>query len=281
MKKYFKRRSLALTGKITLALLATSAVGAGCSSSDAAEAGSASAHAFSTDAMVYNGDGAWSTEVTSLESILKSNGATYREVTSDDLNGMSAQDMSQYGAFVWPGGEGGTMSDSLTTATKANIREAVQSLGVNYIGFCAGSFVAVAPTPAPGKDPDYGIGVVNGPDLQYYQLEAQFEASGQTDIAMTEESFADGTKRDLVWYGGPVVPSGPNMVIAKYPTGDAAISQMKSGNGWVVLSGVHPAAPQSLIDEFGLNDPDGTSFDIAWKLLNDAIHVQPLPTFPS
>ena len=61
--------------------------------------------------------------------------------------------------------------------------------------------MGVAPAPKPGKDVSYGLGIVAGPELEYYYLENQ-----GTEIAMTLASFPDGSKRDLLWYGGPVTP---------------------------------------------------------------------------
>ena len=230
--------------------------------------------AYSTDVMVFNGAGAWQDEVTSLESILTTNGATYREVNSADLDAMSVDDIAKFGLLIFPGGAGGTEAAGISVATHANLREAVQVRGVSYLGFCAGAFIAVAPAPAAGQDVSYGVGVVAGPVLGYYTLENQ----GVT-IAMTLESFPDGSTRDLIWYGGPVTPNTPNGVIAKYPTGDPAISEMWSGKGFVILSGPHPAAPQSTRDAFGLVDTDGLDFTLAWQLISAALNQTILPTF--
>lgn len=237
------------------------------------------ARAFSSDILLYVGDGAWSTEVTSLRALFAERGATYKEVSSARLNQMTAEEMAQYGAFVWPGGQGGTMSRSLTTSAKDNIRKAVRQYGVGYVGFCAGAFVAVAPTPAAGQAPSYGISVVDGPELEYYYLEEELTRAGRSDIAMTVHTFADGTSRDIVWYGGPMTPAIPGSVVAKYPDGTPAISQMWSGQGWVILAGAHPAAPQSFRDSNGLDDADGTDMDTAWTLINAAVHQIELPTF--
>ncbi|MBI3556663.1 MAG: hypothetical protein HY074_10405 [Deltaproteobacteria bacterium] len=231
---------------------------------------------FTTDALVFNGTGTWSPEPSSLESILSSHGATYREVSSAELNEMSVDDLSQFGAIVWPGGIALKQANSLSATTKDNLRRAVQERGVSWIGFCAGAFIAAAPAE---HNASYTIGIVDTPLLDMYYLEQQLERAGKTDISMTMESFPDGSKRDLVWYGGPITPSGHNMVIAKYPTGDAAISQMWSGNGFLILSGVHPGAPQSTRRYFSLVDSDGTDFDLAWTLLEAAINQKALPTF--
>lgn len=229
---------------------------------------------FRTDVMLFTGDGSWATEVYSLEDILSSNGASYEEVDSDQLDAMSVDEISQYGLVLFPGGMGGEESGSLSTTTHANLREAVQEKGVSYLGICAGAFIAVAPAPAAGQDVNYGLGVVNGPSLNYYHLEDE-----GTDIAMTLYSFADGKKADILWYGGPITPNIPGGVIAKYPDGNPAITQMWSGKGFVMLVGGHPTATEETLDVLGVSSSDGTHQDIAWNLIDAAIHRNPMKAF--
>jgi glutamine amidotransferase-like uncharacterized protein len=97
------------------------------------------------------------------------------------------------------------------------------------------------------------------------------------DYEMTEDSFASGQTLDILWYGGPVTP---NMgVIAKYPDGEPAISEMMSGTGFVVLSGVHPTASAETLSSLGMVSSDGTHQDIAWDLINAALTRKGLATF--
>jgi glutamine amidotransferase-like uncharacterized protein len=222
--------------------------------------------------MLFAGSGTWGTEVSNLENIMDSHGMSYQVVTSAQLNAMSVDQIAQFGLLIFPGGSGGTEADSLTSQTHANLREAVQVRGVSYIGFCAGSFIAQAPAPASGGDVSYGLGVVNGPELDYYYLENQ-----GTDIAMTLLTFADGSTQDILWYGGPVTPSTAGGVIAKYPDGNPAITELWSGKGFVILSGVHPTANQATLSALGVSSTDGTHQDTAYNLLNAALHQQPMP----
>jgi hypothetical protein len=46
------------------------------------------------------------------------------------------------------------------------------------------------------------------------------------------------------WEDGPAL-KGWGDVVAKYPDGTPAIVEARAGEGWVVLSGVHPEAPES------------------------------------
>lgn len=236
---------------------------------------------FKTDALVYNGTGAWSAEIPGIEKVLSDNGASYDAVSSSQLNAMTLDEIAQYGTIIWPGGYGNIQTNSIDSATRAKLRQAVQERGVSWVGFCAGAFVAVSPAPPLGQDPVYGFSIVNAPQMKYYYLEDEFVKQGREsqDWSMTLETFADGSKRDLLWYGGPVTPSAPNTVVAKYPNGDAAISQVWSGNGLVILSAVHPAAPASVASSFGLNDSDGTDYELAWKIIAAAIKQKDLRTF--
>lgn len=226
------------------------------------------------DALLFNGKGVWADEVASLKNILSSHGASFQEVTSDELDRMSLDELSQFKMLIFPGGGGSTQANSLGADTHARLRAVVQERGVSYIGFCAGAFIAVAPAPEAGKDVSYGLGIVDGPILDYYYLENQGKL-----ISMTLESFADGTKRDLVWYGGPVTPNASGGVVAKYPNGDPAITQIWSGKGFVMLSAIHPAAPQRIRDLYGLRDSDGLDYDLTWKLLDSTMNQRPLQAF--
>lgn len=234
----------------------------------------ATPRAFKTDALLFNGQGTWSTEVSSLMNIMHEHGMTYKAVGSAELDGMSVDEIAEYGMLIIPGGSGGTIAGSVSADTHARLREAVQKRGVGYIGFCAGAFVAAAPAPAPGRDVSYGFGVVDGPVMDYYYLENQ-----GTSMAMTMATFADGSKRDLLWYGGPVTPNTPGGVIAKYPNGDPAITQIWSGKGFVIVSGPHPAAPRSVSSSSGLKDSDGEDFDLTWTLLSAVLQQKPLQAF--
>jgi glutamine amidotransferase-like uncharacterized protein len=277
-----KIRRFAAPVAVVAALFAFSSCDGSASGSDLTNTGDPSAlnepransagRTWKIDALLFAGSGTWGTEVTNLKNILNAHGASYQVVTSAQLNAMSVDDLAQFGLLIFPGGSGGTEAGSLSSQAHANLREAVQSRGVNYIGFCAGSFIAQAPAPAPGQDVSYGLGIVNGPVLDYYYLENQ-----GTDIAMTLLTFAGGATQDILWYGGPVTPNISGGVIAKYPDGNPAITELWSGNGFVILSGVHPTADQATLTAMGVSSSDGTHQDTAWNLIYSALHQQALP----
>ncbi len=228
---------------------------------------------FQIGALLFSGSGTWTSEVSSLENILSQHSLSYKKATSSEMNAMSVDDLSRFGMLIVPGGSGGSEGQSLTLQTHANLRKAVQKNGVGYVGFCAGAFIAVAPALEVASDSSY-LGVVDGPKLSYYFLENQGVA-----FAMTLESFSDGTTQDILWYGGPETPNLPGGVIAKYPDGSPAITQLWSGNGFVILSGVHPTATQSMLNSLGMVSSDGVHLTLVWELLNSALQQKPLPAF--
>ena len=93
--------------------------------------------------------------------------------------------------------------------------------------------------------------------------------------AMVDVKFADGSVRNLVWWGGPITPEWPGGVIARYETGDPAISQTWSGKGFVVVSSPHPEAPQGWRSTAG-TDSDGLDDDVAIQLIRAALDQKPL-----
>ena len=229
--------------------------------------------AFSTDFLVFTGSGTWGTEITDVEALISAQGHTFQEVSDSQLDAMAPADIAKFGVIYIPGGTGTTETAGVSAATHANLRTAVQSLGVSYVGFCAGAFVAVAPTPPPGGDVSYGFGVVNGAVLNDYAGPGTNAPSG---YEMTLEQFPDGSTQNILWYGGPVTPN--TGVVAKYPTGEPAVSEMWSGSGFVVIAGLHPDLSQASLNSLGVT-PATSSQDTAWKILNAALTQQPLPTF--
>jgi glutamine amidotransferase-like uncharacterized protein len=222
--------------------------------------------------LLFAGAGTWGTEVAALERILDAHDVSYDEVSSAELESMTEEELASYALILWPGGAGGTQAGSLSGAARIRVREAVQKSGVSWLGFCAGAFVAVGPRPAAGSNPSYGLGILEGDYLDYYYLENQ----GVT-AALTEYSFADGSSRDVLWYGGPVTPEIAGGVVARYPDGKPAITQAVSGQGFVILSAGHPAAPTSVASSFGLSDSDGADTELAWTLIRTAMERVPLP----
>jgi glutamine amidotransferase-like uncharacterized protein len=224
--------------------------------------------------LIYSGEGSWGSEVESLEAILYSHGTTYQSVNASELDQLSLDQLSAYALIIFPGGDAPTVARNLSRETHARLRAAVQISGISYLGFCAGAWLAVSPAPAPGQDVSYGLGVVDGPIQSPNYLSKQ-----GLEFAIVRAQFPGGRERELLWYGGPITPDLPNGVIAKYPDGTPAITQIHSGNGFVIVSGLHPTATGPILDVLGLSAPEAIAPDFAWALLDSAIRQKELPAF--
>ncbi len=227
-----------------------------------------------TDVLIYGGPGSWRAEIEALKRILYDHKATYEVFTPAQMNQMKIEDYDKYKAILFAGGDASVVRSALSSQTHANIREAVQSNGLNYLGFCAGAWIAVAPEAAPGEDVGYGIGVVKGP-----YLELNFLAKSGQEHTLDLASFPDGRRRNLLWYGGPVTPNISGKVVVKYSDGTPAISQIRSGKGLVVISGLHPAVTKQILDYIHIGNAEAIAPDFAWSLLEAVIKQKSLPTF--
>jgi glutamine amidotransferase-like uncharacterized protein len=232
--------------------------------------------------LLFDGESSWDAEVDSLAHLLYLHDTSYREVDSTQLGAMTLDGISAFSLLIVPGGYAPTITDSLTKDTHARLRQAVQERGLSYLGFCAGAWLAVAPAPSSaGQDVSYGIGLVDGPLLQpnYLTQQGKEFAIVSAELPNISDPAAEPIRRDLLWYGGPITPDTPSGVIAKYPDGTPAISEIHSGKGFVIISGLHPTATQPILEVLGLSDPQAIAPDFAWELLKSAMTQMPLPTF--
>ncbi len=227
-----------------------------------------------TDVLIYGGPGSWKDEVQSLKEILYTHGATYEVLTPGQIDQLTVDQLLKYRMLLIAGGDAPTVRKALSVETHFRIREAVQNRGLNYLGFCAGAWLAVAPAPPPNEDVVYGLGVVEGPILTENYLWKSGHAYG-----LDQTQFPDGRRMPLLWYGGPITPNASSGIVAKYADGTPAISQLWSGKGFVILSGLHPAANKKILNQIGIYNREAIAPEFAWSLLNGAIHQLPLPTF--
>ena len=102
--------------------------------------GSASSHGTAT-VLLFTGTGTSPDDVAAVKTILDNNDIHYSTVSSFHLNWMSESQIAAYRLLIVPGGNFVNMGRSLTANTTANIRNAVKS-GMNYLGICAGGFLA-------------------------------------------------------------------------------------------------------------------------------------------
>ncbi|MCM2321853.1 MAG: hypothetical protein NDJ90_01180 [Oligoflexia bacterium] len=227
-------------------------------------------------ALIFAGEGTNLSNADALTELAQSHFLAYRFVTSSELDAMSTEELKQYRLLVWPGGESSEMNDSLREETRTRVRDAVRESGLGYVGFCAGAWLAVGP-PAPfGHPPYWGFGIVPAPFLEEYDPNG--EAPNPIG-AIVKIFFPGGKSRHLVWWGGPFFTEFPAGVLARYPDGTAAITQVEAGAGFVTLSGLHPEAPQSWRDGERLHDPDGLDLDLAWRLIESTVKRERLAAF--
>src|SRR5579871_3824060 len=91
--------------------------------------------------LLFAGSGTSRNDVAAVEDILRNNHLDYWTADSSQLNQMTESQMSRYRLVIMPGGNFVHMGDGLTAAAAANVRNRVKS-GLNYLGLCAGSFLA-------------------------------------------------------------------------------------------------------------------------------------------
>jgi glutamine amidotransferase-like uncharacterized protein len=181
--------------------------------------------------LLFNGTGAFPGDVAALGRILSSEHLDYSTVDSSQLNGMNESQIREYRLLIVPGGNFEHIGNSLSSSTTANIRTAIQN-GLNYLGICAGAFFA-------GNSPYNGLNLTSGSRFGFYAAEAR----GIRKAAVTITT-AGGQTLDQYWEDGPQL-TGWGAVVGKYPDGTPATVEGVFGNGWVILTGVHPEAPAS------------------------------------
>jgi glutamine amidotransferase-like uncharacterized protein len=229
---------------------------------------------YATDVLLFNGAGISTSDWQTTEQIIKGMGLTYQLANSSQLDAMSLDDMAKFGMIIVPGGHAGTITSGLKAATRVRVRQAVRDRGISYLGICAGAFVAVEAGANSDQTTSYGFPVVEGAHLPMWWPNGNTSAVA----AVTPITFATGAQKYLVWYGGPSTPEWTNGVIARYNNGKAAMSETWSGKGFVVISGVHPEAPQGWRNTAG-QDPDGLDYEIMRSLVTAALQRKPLPTY--
>jgi len=179
------------------------------------------------EVLFYNGAGATSGEIADLEAMITRAGYTYTAVNAPELAAMTEAEIATYKLIVWPGGNSITQGNALYQANPAiftNVHNAVVKSGVSYIGFCAGSFIAETSS------------VYHTFDIARHY----FNFYKQNAIDMVSLEFPQGSNMNVVYWNGPVVNFG--YTIARFPNNAEAIGEDFVGNGFVILSGLHPEA---------------------------------------
>jgi len=214
--------------------------------------------------LLFNGAGVSRNDVRAFEDLLRDRGIRYTTADSGDLDAMSIAQLRAHRLLIVPGGNFVEMGNHLAAATSANIRAAVND-GLNYLGVCAGAFIA-------GDSPYNGINLT-GVRFRFYAVSSQGVRKTAVPI-----STPRGPNVEHYWEDGPEL-SGWGDAIARYPDGTPAAAQGHVGKGWVILAGTHPEAPDSWREGLKFSTPARDSQDFALRLIDAALAGEALPGF--
>ena len=208
--------------------------------------------------LLFNGQGTSPNDVTALERILRTHRLGYATADSARLDAMTESDLKSYRLVLVPGGNFVQIGQGLATSTTSRLRAAVGS-GVNYLGICAGAFFA-------GDSPYNGLNLTSGVRFRFYAAEDR--GIRKTAVAITP---AGSTPVDHYWEDGPEL-TGWGEVVAKYPDGMPAVVQGTFGDGWIVLAGIHPEAPDNWRGGLTFTTPASVANAYAATLIDAALN---------
>lgn len=215
--------------------------------------------------LLFNGNGTSPNDVAAFEKLLNENSFSYVAIGSQQLNEMSEAQLKTYRLLLVPGGNFEQIGNSLSATTTENVRNAIRG-GLNYLGICAGAFFA-------GNSPYNGLNLTSGVRFPFYALEDQGIRKAAVEIAIAETA-----PLSHYWEDGPQL-TGWGKVIAKYPDGTPAVVQGSFGDGGVILSGVHPEAPENWRLGMTFVTPASESNAYAVKLIGAAINRTTLESY--
>jgi hypothetical protein len=215
--------------------------------------------------LLFNGAGTSRGDVAALERVLRRNHFAYTMADSSRLNAMSESQLRAHRLLVVPGGNFVEMGKGLAPARAANVRHAVTH-GLNYLGICAGAFLA-------GNSPFNGLNLTDGVVFPFYAAEAQ----GIRKAAVWVQIAGEPSLQHY-WEDGPAL-KGWGDVVGKYPDGTPAIVEASVGAGWVILSGVHPEAPESWRGGLAFMTPASLDNAYSAKLIDAALRRTRLAHF--
>jgi glutamine amidotransferase-like uncharacterized protein len=225
------------------------------------------AHSEPASILLFAGKGTSTGDVEAVARILKQGHLQYTTATSSQLNRMSTSQLLAYRLIILPGGNFMDMSASLTPQTAANIREAVR-MGLNYLGICAGAFLA-----GDGRGHYNGLDLTAGVRFGFYA--AENNGIRKAAVAVTR---VNAPSIEHYWEDGPEL-TGWGLVVAKYPDGTPAVVEGTFGQGWVILAGVHPEAPETWRRGMSFTTPASDANAYAGTLVQAALAHTSLPHY--
>jgi glutamine amidotransferase-like uncharacterized protein len=207
--------------------------------------------------LLFTGTGSSPNDVKAIETILRDHGHAYATADAGELNAMSAQQLAAHRLLIVPGGNYVDMGNALTEDAAARVRDAVHN-GLNYLGICAGALLA-------GDAPTRSFNLTDGVHFDFYDAVNQNIHKTVLPVAL-----ADGATLEMNWEDGPQL-AGWGEPVAHYPDGTPAVAQGAAGQGWVVLCGVHPEAPESWREGMKFTSPASDAQEYAAQLIDAAL----------
>jgi glutamine amidotransferase-like uncharacterized protein len=211
--------------------------------------------------ILFDGAGSSPNDVQAIKSLLAREKLEYITADSDELDLLTAEQLAHAELLIMPGGNYEQMGKGLRADTTQRIRDAVNH-GMNYLGICAGAFIA-------GAAPDNGFNITG----THFAFFADSKLGTRKEVVTLENG--DGTHFKTYWEDGPEL-TGWGDALARYADGTPAVVQGKVGTGWMVLTGVHLEAPANWYDGLEPATP-AVSIDKAAKLIRAAFDGEALP----
>jgi hypothetical protein len=202
-----------------------------------------------------------------MKRILDHSHFEYGTATSGQLNRMSTAQLMAYRLIIIPGGNFIDMGASLTPRTTASLHAAVQQ-GVSYLGICAGAFLA-----GDGRGYYNSLDLTAGVRFGFYAAETLGIRKAAVAVALV-----NAPPIEHYWEDGPEL-TGWGTVVGKYPDGSPAVVEGTSGQGWVILVGVHPEAPEAWRRGLTFTMPASVANDYAGTLVEAALTRRWLPHY--
>jgi glutamine amidotransferase-like uncharacterized protein len=215
--------------------------------------------------ILFNGIGTSPNDVEAVKNILSLSHLDFALVNSTQLNELETNQLGKYKLIIIPGGDFIDMGKGLTGETTNKIQKAVHD-GLNYMGICAGGFLA-------GNTRNNSFNIAKGVQFKFYS--AGDKGIRKEAVAITN---ADGVIIEHYWEDGPQF-SGWGDVVSIYPDGTPATVQGRYGSGCVILTGVHPEAPENWRKEFHFSTSIEDSHKYAATLIKAAIEKTAMPHF--
>ena len=215
--------------------------------------------------LLFTGAGTSAGDISAVEAILDRSHLDYATANSDQLNRLTAPQLTTYRLIIVPGGNFMNMSASLTPQTTTRIHDAVQD-GMSYLGICAGAFLA-----GDGRGYYRSFNLASGVRFGFYAAEKRGVRKAAVAIA-----GVTGAPLEHYWEDGPEL-SGWGTVVGRYPDLTPAVVEGYSGRGWVMLAGVHPEAPETWRSGMTFTTPATVANAYAGTLVQAALTRSWLP----